>query len=372
MPGSQHKRISLAMAVTNDLVTDQRLHRIASTLSENGINVTLIGRWTRNLPENRIPFRIVRLNPLVQKGFLFYAFFNLRLFFHLLFCRYDAVTANDLDTLTACFLACRLKRIPVLYDSHEYFTALPELINRPFVRKVWLFLEQMMLPHIRFVSTVSYPIAEIYWQLYGVRAEIVRNVPVYRPSTPKPKNDRPGTIIYQGSINMGRGIENVIKALHYLPEVVFIIAGEGYLLRSLQQLVKEEGVMHRVTFTGRLLPEILYQYTIRADVGISLEERIGDNYYYALPNKLFDYIQARIPVLVSAFPAMKEIVDSYKIGYTTESQDPEHLASLLREMLFNDLLRKEWQVNLERAAQELCWENEKEKLLQIYRSAGLL
>lgn len=363
---------SIALAVTNDLATDQRLHRIAYTLSEKGIQVTLIGRWHKKIPKTELPFRIVHLNPVFQKGFLFYALFNIRLFFYLLFHRFNAVTSNDLDTLTACFIACRIKCIPLIYDSHEYFTGLPELVGRPFVRNVWRLLERLFLPRIRFSSTVSSPIAELYFQQYGVHMEVIRNVPRYRPSISVEKFSSSRTIIYQGSINVGRGIENVIRALHFLPEVCFIIAGDGYQRRAIEQLVQDEGLARQVQFVGRLLPEELYHLTVKADVGVSLEERIGENYFYALPNKLFDYIQARIPVLVSAFPAMKEIIDTYGIGLTAESSNPEHLASLLRDMLYNETLRREWKTNLEWAAQELCWEKEREKLLLLYRQAKLI
>lgn len=363
---------SIALAVTNDLATDQRLHRIAHTLSEKGLQITLIGRWHKNIPKAELPFRVVHLNPFFQEGFLFYAFFNIRLFFYLLFHRFDAVTANDLDTLTACFLACRIKRIPLLYDSHEYFTGLPELVDRPFVRNVWKLIERTFLPQIQFSSTVCRPIAELYFRQYGVRMEVIRNVPWYRPSVSVVRERKLHTIIYQGSINVGRGIENVIRALHFLPEIHFIIAGDGYRRCEIEQIVQAEGLTRQVQFAGRLLPEELYRQTIKADVGVSLEEYIGDNYYFALPNKLFDYIQARVPVLVSAFPAMKEIVDTYRIGLTTESQSPEHLASILQQMLYDEALRCEWKVNLEKAAHDLCWEKEKEILLNLYRQANLM
>lgn len=372
MSARKFRNKSIALTVTNDVVTDQRLQRVAHTLSENGLQVTLIGRWHKGIPHVRLPFHVVHLNPIFQKKVLFYAVFNIRLFFYLLFHRFHAVTANDLDTLTACYLACRIKHIPLIYDSHEYFTGLPELMGRPFVRNVWKFLERRFLPRIRFCSTVNQYIAELYFQQYGVRMEVIRNLPWYRPTMKVAKEGTYPTIIYQGSINVGRGIENVIKALQFLPEVHFIIAGEGYQRRAIEQLVHDEGLDRQVHFAGRLLPDELYRQTILAEVGVSLEENMGENYYYALPNKLFDYIQARIPVLVSAFPAMKEIVDIYRIGLTAESQDPEYLASLLRQMLYDETLRSEWKANLERAAIELCWEKEKEKLVTIYRQAKLI
>lgn len=369
-PGSK----KIAFAVTNDIATDQRVHRIGSTLIQYGLEITLAGRWHKgiHMPAS-LPFRTVHLNPFIQKGFLFYAIFNIQLFFYLLFHHFDAVTSNDLDTLTACFLASRIKRVPLLYDSHEFFTELPELVDRPMVRKIWKMLEKSMVPKIRHCYTVSKPIAEAYEQLYGVNMKVVRNLPKYRP-TPEhsARNSSRKRIIYQGSINVGRGIESVILALHHLKDVEFIVAGDGYLREKIHQLIIKEQLADRVILTGRLLPEELYQLTITAHLGISLEQPLGLNYIYALPNKLFDYIQARIPVLVSDFPAMKEIVNTYNIGYTTDHFDPEHLADCMYPMLFDEELRATWKNNLEKAARDLCWENEEKVLLNIYEEAGIL
>lgn len=327
------------------------------------------------MPVEQDLYRVVRLSPLVQKGFLFYSIFNIRLFLYLLFHRFAGITANDLDTLLPCFLVSKIKGIPLVYDSHEFFTELPELVDRPFVRGVWKHLERWLVPHVLYASTVSRPVAEAYKDLYGIHMKVIRNLPWYKQKeevTPKSINPAKQTVIYQGCINMGRGLETMVRAMRFLEDVNFVIVGDGYYRKEIEKLVQQENLQDRVCFTGRVLPPVLSELTAGADIGISLEEPIGLNYMYALPNKLFDYIQARIPVLTSCFPAMKEIVEKYHIGFTIQNPDPQTLAGILKIMLKEKSLRAAWKEGLEKAASELCWEQEVPLLLELYNHAGLL
>src|SRR4030043_20976 len=122
---------------------------------------------------------------------------------------------------------------------------------------------------------------------------------------------------------------------------------------------------------GRVPFSELQSYTRQASLGISLEENLGRNYYYSLPNKLCAYIPARIPVLVSGLPEMRKIVETYDVGLVTESLEPVYLARLIDEMMNNDERRITWKKNLRIAAEELCWENEIGKLIEIYCEAGM-
>jgi glycosyltransferase involved in cell wall biosynthesis len=234
----------------------------------------------------------------------------------------------------------------------------------------------MMLPRIRFAYTVSASIAEEYRRKYGIPMQVVRNLPV-RLKNLKPqmvlRNDREYIIIYQGSLNLGRGLELAIRAVRYLENTRLIIAGAGDVEGALRELAASLCLKEKVHFTGRITPEELRNYTVQADLGISLEEKLGLNYYYALPNKLFDYIQARVPVLVSDLPEMSHVVTHYGIGKVNHTHDPYELSLVFQEMLSDRNKRGEWQSNLEKAARELCWEQEEKILTNIYRQAiGML
>ncbi len=289
------------------------------------------------------------------------------MFFYLLFIKADILIANDLDTLLPNYLISKIRNKKLVFDSHEYFIESPEIIGRPFVKNIWLKIEKWILPSIKHAITVSNAIAEDYHKKYGINMEVIRNFPNYIKN-PDRLNipHKTMTIIYQGSLNIGRGIELVINALKFLKGYEFKIVGEGDITDKLKNLVINEGLSNSVKFIGRVSQEDLINHTLNAQIGVSLEEDMGLNYRYALPNKLFDYIQARIPVLVSSLPEMVKIVNNYKIGEIATIRSPEKIALVIKDICENDEKRKEREINLEKAAKELCWENEKMKVINLY------
>lgn len=361
----------IILCVTNDVVTDQRVNRIATSLKKLPSAISIIGVLRKGSLSVTSDFgvHIKRIRLLFQKGPMFYAEFNTKLFFCLLFNKADIVVANDLDTLPAVFFACSVKRIPVVYDSHEYFTGLPELVNRPFIKGIWHRIERAFLPRMKYAYTVSSPIASRYRETYGIKLKVIRNLP-YRIMNVHESNE-PGEperrIIYQGALNMGRGLELAVSAMKYMTNCRLLIAGSGYLEAELRELTESTGVSGKVQFLGLLPPDELVKYTMNAHLGISLEENTSLNYFYALPNKVFDYIQARIPVLVSDIPGMAAIVQKYEVGMVTEAKDPRTLSKVFALMLFDEQQRSKWKTKLDQAASELCWENEEPELLELYR-----
>lgn len=358
----------------NDLATDQRVGRVAKLLSEQGVDVHCIGRRLRGSPklENR-PFRVRRYKMLFSRGLLFYACFNMRLLTTLLFVKRPSLfISNDLDTLPANFMASRIRRVPLIYDSHELFTQVPELIDRKVVQSIWKWIEWRFLPKLQYAVTINYSIATIYRRLYGTRFRVVRNVPVKVDYHPREEGAvERQMIIYQGALNVGRGLELMIDAMQYLENVLFVVVGTGDIEDDLKQQVVHMNLSNRVEFRGRMMPEELVPVTMSADLGISLEEDRGLNYRYALPNKLFDYIQCRVPVLCSALPEMSRIVDSYGIGISTKERDPEKVAGIIRYML-KERSGGAWREALHRAALELCWENESNVYLELLNECGAL
>jgi len=362
------------ISVINDLATDQRVRRVGRLLIEQGFTVTCIGRRLKKSPDlENTPFKLKRYRMLFSRGPLFYACFNFRLLITLLFVRKPAVMiSNDLDTLPANFMASRIRRVPLIYDSHELFTQVPELIHRKAVQSVWKLIERILVPKLRHAVTVNYSIATIYRRLYGTRFKVVRNVPEKLEYTAREMDPAAQQmIIYQGSLNVGRGLELMIDAMHHIQNVRFVVVGTGDIENELRQRVVQNNLNDRVEFRGRMLPEDLVVLTMQADLGISLEEDLGLNYRYSLPNKLFDYIQSRVPVLCSALPEMSRIVDSYGVGIASRERDPEKLAGRIRYML-KERSGGAWMDALNMAAQELCWENESNIYLELLNECGVL
>jgi len=204
---------------------------------------------------------------------------------------------------------------------------------------------------------------------------VVRNVPARRIAKPDLQviSEYKGLqlIIYQGALNVGRGLELMIEAMQFVDKAVFIVVGTGDIDQDLRALVKEKGLGEKVHFKGRLLPEQLCPITMSCDLGISLEEDRGLNYKYSLPNKLFDYIQCRVPVLCSDLPEMSRIVRTYGVGVATDERDPKKLAGIIRYML-KERSNGAWMEALNRAADELCWENESQVYLDLLNEYGIL
>ncbi len=367
---SSHNKKRIIVSVTSDLGSDNRVHKTCSTLTRMGFGVLLVGRELPNsLALSSRNYATKRMKLLFRKGPLFYACFNFRLFFVLMFSKFDVLLSNDLDTLPANFLASMLKRKPLVYDSHEFFTEVPELVHRPKVKRMWEWMEKRMVPKLKHAYTVCDSIAGIYTEKYGVSFGVVRNLPVaadLKKEAEEFHSHAEKVILYQGAVNVGRGLEQAIRAMCFVDNARLLIAGDGDIRPELEKLVAGLGLKNKVKFLGRLSIDELSQLTPQAHLGLSIEEDIGLNYRFALPNKLFDYIQARVPVLVTDLPEMAAIVRQYEIGEITPSLEPEKLAKICIEMLQGGTRRKTWKKNLEKASKELTWENEEKILEEIF------
>ena len=367
MGKTKHKKI--IVSVTSDLVSDNRVHKVCTTLHNMSFNVLLIGRkLPGSLPLQAREYEAKRLKLFFKKGPLFYAEFNIRLCLFLLFSKFDLLLSNDLDTLPANFIAAKVKNKPLVYDSHEYFTEVPELIGRPGVKKVWEWIEKKMVPKIKYAFTVCNSIAGLYEEKYGTPFKVVRNIPVSANmiSSAEKTEKAEKIILYQGAVNISRGLEQAILAMHFIDNAKLIIAGDGDIKADLENLTIKENLQNKVEFTGRLPLEELIKLTLQADLGLSIEEDLGLNYRFALPNKLFDYIQAQVPVLITNLPEMAAIVNQYQIGEITDSLEPRHLAEKITDALNNLEKRKAWKSNLPLAAKELTWENEEKVIWEIF------
>lgn len=363
----------VVVSVTNDLATDQRVMRTIGVLQELGFEPTFVGRKLKGSMPFNPSYSTRRFKLWYTKGFLFYANYNLRLFFFLLFKRYDLYLSNDLDSLLPNFLISRIKRKPLIYDSHEYFTGVPEIQGRPLVKAVWTKLERWIFPKLKDVITVNDSIAELYRQEYAKYVKVIRNISDSSlPQTIKSRAElglpeKAFILINQGAgINVDRGMEEAIEALNFLPEeVVLLIVGNGDALPGLTKMARELDLKERVIFKPRQPYMDMLQYTLQADCGLSLDKPLSPNYTYSLPNKVFDYIKCGLPMVTSRVVEVKKVVSKYEVGELIEDHLPEHIAkAVLKVKQHTKLYYKE---RLAKAAKENNWEKEQEIWKAILR-----
>jgi glycosyltransferase involved in cell wall biosynthesis len=365
----------VVISVISDLVTDQRVHKVATTLHNHGMEVVLIGakRSTSKHLENRA-YTTKRISLWFQKGFAMYAEWNLRLFFKLFICKADILLANDLDTLLPNFLHAKMRSKQLVYDSHEYFTEQEEVQNRKLVKKIWTTIEQFIFPKLKYAYTVNESIANIYRENYRVTVKVVRNVPLLQNkaitdtySIPKECLGKKILISQGTGINANRGYEELIQAMHYIPnDFILCIVGSGLVLDNLKELVHKENLNSKVLFMGVLNPADLAAFTAKAFCGFTLDKPTCLNYVYSLPNKLFNYLHAGVPVIGSALPEVEKIITTCNVGIVIKEVQPKLIADAVLQLANDASLYTNYKANTIKAKQELCWEQDAKVLLEIF------
>jgi len=369
--GSKGKII---VTVTNDLTHDQRVRKVCASLVDLGYTPLLVGRKRKDSSAVKRAYPTKRLKLLFNKGPLFYAEFNLRLFFFLLLNRCAVIHANDLDTLLAGYLASKLKGVSLVYDTHEYFTEVPELQSNLTAKRVWETIEAWIFPRLKYLLTVNESIATLYKEKYGISLRVMRNIPNSdQPfSNVKTRNElglplNKKILIIQGTgINVDRGNEEILEAMTFLDEFYLLIVGSGDVLPKLKEQATDLGLSERIRFIDKLPYEQLIAYTSAADAGLSLDKNTNINYKYSLPNKLFDFIKAGIPCVVSDLPEVGKIVREYQVGLILSSFKAEQIAAEIEQFFIGESPKIRLADNLKQASSELTWEKEAQSLIDIY------
>lgn len=358
--------MKVIVSVFNNLYTDQRVEKVCATLIKNGYEIELIGNNWGGLIQMERSYPFSRINLTSTKLRYAYLEFQWKLYKELLqkANKNSILLSNDLDTLLPNYLISKKLRIPLIFDSHEIFTEMPSLNGR-FTQKIWRKLEQSIVPKLKYIMTASESYADWFAKTYQIqRPATVQNFPL---KIDNPQNylttNSPKIILYQGVINPSRGLDQIISATNVIDDAQLWIAGDGPKKKDLEFLTKTLGLEQKVKFLGKLLPKDLREITKKADVGLSIEENNGLSYYYSMPNKVSDYIQARIPVIVSDFPEMRKVVDRFQAG--EKIKDHAQLAEKIEIVLKNGKLF--YKDSLNKAANELCWENEEPKILNLFK-----
>jgi glycosyltransferase involved in cell wall biosynthesis len=341
------------------------MQRICRTLAANGYRVTLVGRELSNSkPLSQESFQQHRLHCWFNKGKLFYIEFNLRLWWYLLWQKADMVCAIDLDTIVPCFIVGKWKGWKRIYDAHEYFSEVPEVVHRPRVKKVWEWVAKVFIPKADLAYTVGPALAEIFTERYHIPFHSIRNVPDEVLTTATPTET--GYLLYQGALNKGRGLEALLTAMQHI-NLKLKIAGEGDLSNELREMAKNLGVADKVAFLGFVKPAELPELTAGAWLGLNLLENMGLSYYYSLANKCFDYIQAEVPALHMDFPEYRSLVEKYRVAILLKELSPEAIVSTINALQIDEQEYKALASECHQVKKLFTWQLEAQKLLTLYR-----
>jgi glycosyltransferase involved in cell wall biosynthesis len=365
------------VSVSSDLVTDNRVHRTCSVLHDLGMDVLLIGRKKKSSPVlSKRNYRTKRLNLFFEKGPFFYAELNIRLFFVLLFQRKTLLYSNDLDTLLPNFLVSKLSGAKIIYDSHELFTESPELIHRKRTQGIWLIIESFIFPKLTHVITVNDSIAQAYKNLYQKDLLVIRNIPAkYHPEKHLSKveltiPENSFLIIIQGSgLNVERGIEEAVLAMKQLEDSTLMLVGDGDVMPLVKELIKINQLEDKVKIYGRRPYEEMMQFTMHADLGLTLDKPLSKNYEFSLPNKVFDYMHAGTPILASKLVEIERVITTHQIGSILSEVSPDAIAAAINTLKGQPDLLMQQKEACRLASETENWENERRKLESFIHSA---
>jgi glycosyltransferase involved in cell wall biosynthesis len=361
----------IIFTVTTDLSYDQRMQRVCSSLAAEGYEVLLVGRVKKTsvalLPT---PYQTHRLSCVSQAGKFFYIEYNLRLLWWLLWQKFDAVCAIDLDTILPAVLVGKLKGKKIVYDAHEYFTEVEEVIRRPAIQKMWRWIERQTVPQVHATYTVSASLAKLYEKQYNKKFEVVRNIG--EPLSEKEITEettieipKKPYLIYIGAVNAGRGLEQLIEAMPQI-ECNLQICGDGDILEQLKTQAADLGLSHKIKFWGYVAPPQLKLLTANAHIGYLLLNDQSLSYYYSLANKFFDYINAEIPQITSDFPEYRLLNEQHQIAELIPLEVPE-IVRATQKLLSDTAHYQQLVENTRLAKRDFCWANEAKTLKNIYK-----
>jgi glycosyltransferase involved in cell wall biosynthesis len=339
------------------------MQRICETLSKEGFRVTIIGRALPNSTAiTPTDYHQVRLKCFFNKGKLFYFEYNTRLLWFLLFFDADIYSAVDLDTIAPVYWASFIKGRKRYFDAHEYFEEVPEVVNRRITKTIWQIIAQVYIPMFHRCYTVGNTLAEVFSKKYHHHFSVIKNVPSY---ISEENNSEGKYLLYQGALNEGRGLEQLIEAMHHI-DMPLKIAGEGDLSASLRLLVDEKKLQQKIEFLGFVKPGNLAALTQNAFLGLNLLENKGKSYYYSLANKFFDYIQAEVPSINMHFPEYAAINKQYEVSILLNELSAPEIVNVVNKLLSDKNLYLHLRQQCRQAKKEYNWQQEEKKLLQLY------
>lgn len=369
-----NNKVKVCIAYLGNPFNDSRITNLKNSLVQDRCSVKIISfDWTtpnfKSIKGNISVFKLKKR----KFSLLFYLSFAARLKLELFKTKANIYFAEDIYTLPFVVFFAKLHRAKIYYNSRELYAFTGGLRNRNIIQAMLRKLESFFIHKADLVLTTGEMDSDFIHKFYKIENTLViRNIPIKKQSEKiVDLRNKLGIkkdckiLIYQGVLLEGRGLHLIIKTLTSFPNAHLVIIGDGFLKDELLALSNKIGIANRVHFLGMKKQDELINFTAAGDIGLAIIENISISYYHALPNKLFEYIMAGLPVLSSNLPQMEQIVNQYKIGKVIDPENPEEIETALNNLLNNPDLLVEYRNNCKLAAEELNWENEYKKVHKI-------
>lgn len=285
----------------------------------------------------------------------------------------DIYHSNDLNTLPQGIICSkfRLKPKKLVYDSHEVQTS-----RTGYNPKTIKLFESFMIKFVDEMIVENHTRAKKNEELYGFYPNTLYNYSELYNIEDKPDVDLHSELglpkdekilLYQGGLQQGRGLELLIEMMPQVKEGTLVFLGAGKLEKTLKEMAAQSSESHRIKFVDKVHFKALPSYTKQAYLGFQVLQNICFNHYSASSNKLFEYIMAHVPVVSCNFPEVKAVVDQ-GVGISVDSQDVNQIAEAVNKLVEDETLRNQYSEKCKQIKRIYNWENEKQKLLEVYNA----
>lgn len=299
------------------------------------------------------------------------AWTHLGLFWRMVKLRPDIIHAHDVNTLPTAWLAAKICQAKVIYDAHEISTSREGYSN---FRTLVALIEGTLMPRVSGIITTTDTRAKFFSRAYSIpRPLVLQNRPRFQQSQKSTrirdelKFDMPWPIvIYQGGVQQGRGLERLATIAADVPDAYFVFIGGGRLDDVLRDIVKKLDIQDRVHFIPTVSLSELPSYTASADIGVQPIENTCFNHYTTDSNKLFEYVQAGLPIIASDLPEIRHLVKQYDLGVLIPPGNSKAMTQAIRDMVDNIKSRELYASHAAQASETLNWEEQEHKLINLY------
>lgn len=282
----------------------------------------------------------------------------------------EVIHANDFDTLVQSFIASKLCQAKVLYDSHEICAENIGVANNEMHKRIIIFIERLLVGRVGAMVSVSNAASQYFSDTYNIpKPVVITNCPYRDDSSILTHKKNEGfEALYQGLMLKGRGYEEFVQSAKYLNDKIkLVLRGYGSIANDLKKIIADNNLDDKVRFDDPVEIMDIVQKASESNLGVVLTQPVNINFKYTVSNKIFEYIQAGLPVLMSDIPEHRFLNEQFKFGIIITDFSLENIAKCINEIASDqekyNLLRK----NAIEAAKLLCWENESRKLIFLYR-----